>query len=91
MVLADEKLNMNQQCTCSARKVNSILGCLKRSVASRSREDYSSLLLSHDTLSAMLLSEALGSPTQEGHRPVGARPQKGHRDEGWSSSPMETD
>jgi len=37
-VLADEQLNMTQQCALTTQKVNPILGCIKSSVASRSRE-----------------------------------------------------
>jgi len=37
-VLGDDRVTMSQQCALGAKKASGILGCIKRSVASMSRE-----------------------------------------------------
>ncbi|KAK4818809.1 LOW QUALITY PROTEIN: hypothetical protein QYF61_019738 [Mycteria americana] len=67
--LMDEKLYMSQQCALTAQKANRILGCIKRSMASRSREVILSL---YSALTPPgVLCPALESSVQERHEPVG--------------------
>ena len=63
----------------AAQKANHILGCIKRSVTSRSREVI--LPLCSCETPPGLLHTILGTPTQEGHGDVGASLEEGHRDD----------
>ena len=70
--LIDKNLDVIQQGALAAQKANSILGCIKRGVASREREVivplYSVLVWLHQNP---------GPPVQEGCENVGACPKEG--------------
>jgi len=74
----DEKLVMRHQCALTAQKVNCILGCVKRSVASRSREATESL---YSALVRPHLESCIQLWSPPGHGAVGAGPEEGHKND----------
>ena len=80
-VLTDEKPNMSQQHVLAAQKANRILGCIKGSMASRSRVVilplYSALMRPH-----LQYCVQLWSPQhKDTHGCVGVVPEEGHKDD----------
>ncbi|GAB0204138.1 cAMP-dependent protein kinase inhibitor alpha [Grus japonensis] len=73
-IWVDEEVDMSRQCALTAQKANRILGCIKRSVTSRSRE----VILPFYSALVRSLCPALGSPAQERHGPRGTSPEEGH-------------
>ena len=85
-VLMGEKLDMIHQCALAAQKANCILGCTKRSMASRVTEGI--LPLCSGETSPAVLCPALEPPAQEGHGCVGAVSKEGHKDDPRAGAPL---
>jgi len=81
-----EKLDMSHQCALAAQQANRILGCIKRSMASWLREVI--LPLCSGETSPGVVCPAPEPSAQEGHGPVGAGPEKGHKDDPRAGAPL---
>jgi len=87
-VLVHEKINTSQQCALAAQKANRILGCIKRIVASRSKEVilplYSVLVRPH-----LEYCIQLWSPQQKKDMDLLERgPEEGHEDDQRAGVPL---
>ena len=87
-VFADGKLNVTWQCALTAQKANHILGSIKSSVASRSREGILPLWLHSGETPPGVLCPALEPPAQERHGVVGVGPEEGHKNYPRAGAPL---
>ena len=88
-VLADEKLDVSQQCSLAARKANCVLSCIKKGVANREREVivplYSALVRSHlEYCIQVWCSQYRKSSTGA----IGEGPEEGHKDDQRGGAPL---
>uniref|UniRef100_A0A674JM42 Reverse transcriptase domain-containing protein n=1 Tax=Terrapene triunguis TaxID=2587831 RepID=A0A674JM42_9SAUR len=78
-VIVDHKLNMSQQYNAVAKKANIILGCISRSVVSKTREVI--LPLYSALIRPQLLCPVLGATFQEGCGQIGESPEKSNKND----------
>ena len=87
-VLVDNWLAVSQQCALVAKKTNGILGCIKKSMASGSREVDPPLLLCPGEATFRILCPVPDSPVQKRQRSPRRSPEEGHKDDqGPGASP----
>ncbi|GAB0188286.1 hypothetical protein GRJ2_001293900 [Grus japonensis] len=87
-ILIDEKVDMSWQCALAAQKANHILGYIKRSMTSRSREVILPLYFTLVRPLPGVLRPPLGSPAQERHGAGGASPEEGHKNDQKAGTPL---
>ena len=84
----DETLNTSWQCVPAAQEVNHILGCIKRSETSRSREVipalYSAVMRPHLEYCVQFLIPQHKKDMEL----LGAGPEKGHGDDQRAGAPL---
>lgn len=88
VILVDEKLGMSWQCVFATQKANQILGCIRRSMASRSTEVILALYCALLRPNLECCIQFWGSPAQEGHQPVWESPKEGHKNGQKDGTPL---
>ena len=84
----DGKLDMSKQRALAAQKVNHIPGWHPKQHSQQVEGgDPASLLCIGETSPGVLHPDVEPS-VQEKHRPVGARPEKGHKNDPWNGTPL---
>ena len=79
---------MNQQCALVTKKANGILGCIKRSISSRSKEVITPPFCPNQASPGVLYPD-LGSLVQKRQGSPGESPAEGHKDDkGPGASPL---
>ena len=77
-VWVDGRLNVSQQCALAAKRANRVLGCIKHSIASWSREVI--VPLCTGAAPPQVLCAVLGASIQEGHQTIRMCPEEGDQD-----------